>query len=179
MSEIGPPEVVLIAVLGRHRELGNDGKLLWHIPGDLPRFKAITMGYPLIMGRKTFDSIGRPLPGRTNIVLSRNSGWNTTGIVKVDSADAAMRVAQEEGASCVFVIGGAAIYELFLGKAQRLELTLVDEEAPHADVFFPDYSGFDFELVSRQDGSPGGLPHEYVTLVRKPTLGTSDVMDYN
>ena len=179
MNENTSPEVVLIAVLGRHRELGSDGKLLWHIPGDLPRFKAITMGHPLVMGHKTFDSIGRPLPGRSNIVLSRDSEWNAAGIVKVDSADAAMHAVRAEGARCVFVMGGAAIYELFLEKADRLELTLVDEEAPHADVFFPDYSGFDFELVSRQDGSQDGLPHEYITLVRKPALGTTDVMDYN
>ena len=168
MNEAGAPEIVLIAVLGRNRELGSGGKLIWTIPGDLPRFKAMTMGYPLVMGRKTFESIGRPLPGRTNIVISRNPDWRAEGVETVHSAEAALKAAGTGGTERMYVIGGAEIYRLFLARAERLELTLVDEEAADADVFFPDYSGLGFLPVSRQPGSVEGLVHEFVSLERKP-----------
>jgi dihydrofolate reductase len=169
MNEGHSPEIVLIAALGRNRELGINGELIWHIPGDLPRFKSITMGHPLVMGRKTFESIGRPLPGRTSIVISRDPGWSFAGVNTVRSAQAAIELAHAEHAERLFVIGGADIYGLFLDRADRLELTLIDEEAADADVFFPEYTGHGFTEVSRQTGPTGGLAHEYVTLERKPT----------
>jgi dihydrofolate reductase len=170
MSQGNSPEVVLIAALGRNRELGKDGQLIWHIPGDLPRFKAITMGYPLVMGRKTFESIGRPLPGRTNVVLSRQPEWRADGVVKVNSVQDALEVVRSEEAERMFVIGGAEVYELFLGIAERLELTLVDQTSASADVFFPDYTGMGFRLASSLPGTSGELPHEYVTLIRDDGL---------
>ncbi len=140
----------IIAVIGKNRELGKDNKLLWHVPGDLPRFKKLTTGHPVIMGRKTFESIGKPLSGRTNIVISKNAV--IPGATVVRSFDEAVEVAKNSpGSDEIFVIGGGSVYAQAIDRADRLYLTIVDAVAPDADTFFPDYSKFS-EVISR-DGS--------------------------
>ncbi len=124
----------------RTRALGKNNALLWHISDDLKRFKALTTGHPIIMGRKTFESIGKALPNRTNIVITRNAGFAAAGTLVVHSLDEAL---EEAGAldPNVFVIGGGEIYREALPRADILHLTLVESDEK-GDVFFPDWSEF-------------------------------------
>lgn len=135
----------LIAVIGKNRELGKDNQLLWHIPGDLPRFKKITWGHPVIMGRKThstFQYKGGPLPGRTNIVITRDRQFSQEGFLVAHSIDEALSEAEKApGNNEIFIIGGGSLYTQTIDRADRLYLTLVDATA-EADTFFPDYSKF-------------------------------------
>lgn len=128
----------MICILGRNRAIGRDGELLWKIPSDMTHFKNITMGHTLIIGRKTHESIGRPLPGRTNIVLSRKAEYKASGCIICHSLEDALNKAGEDE---VFIIGGSEVYEQALPLAEKLYLTVVDDE-PEADTFFPDYSMF-------------------------------------
>jgi len=133
----------LIAVIGRNRELGLDNHLLWHIPGDLAHFKKLTTGHPVIMGRKTFESIGKPLPGRTNIIISSNPA------VGVSSVREALEHAKKApGSEEIFVIGGGKVFSETIDLADRLYLTIVDKTA-EADVFFPVYSEFS-RVISKE-----------------------------
>lgn len=127
----------MIVAIGKDGAIGKAGDLIWHLPGDLKRFKEITMSHPVIMGRKTWDSLPRkPLPGRRNIVISRNKDFNPEGAGKASSPEEALKMA---GSEEPFIIGGAEIYRLFLPYATKLYLTEVDAETPDADAFFPDY----------------------------------------
>lgn len=131
--------VVLVAAHGRHRELGAGNQLLWHLPEDLAHFKALTLGKPVLMGRKTWESLPprfRPLPGRQNLVLTR--GAPVPGAHTVRSFDEALRCCAEAPELCV--IGGAEVYVLALPHATRLELTEVNAAYPQADCFFPPYA---------------------------------------
>ena len=166
-------KIILVAALGQQRQLGLNNELLWQLPGDLPRFKAMTMGSPIVMGRKTFDSIGRPLPGRENIVISRNAELAIDGVTVVTSVEAAVDAARKTHAENVFVIGGGEIYALFLPEADALELTLVDD-SPKADAFFPEYLTDEktaniksvFIEVSRQSNQADDLRYHYVRYER-------------
>ena len=128
------PSVVLVAALAQNRVIGKDGALPWRLPDDLKHFKALTLGMPVIMGRKTFASIGRPLPGRTNVIVSRTSG-PIEGCIVVGSPQAALDACDTEEVS---VIGGGEIYRAFLPLADVLELTLILAEVV-GDAFFPAY----------------------------------------
>lgn len=133
-------QIAMIAAMAENRVIGKDNTMPWHLPADLKHFKQVTMGKPVIMGRKTYESIGRALPGRTNIVVSRQAGYDLDDAVVVDSTDAAMtyiRTALSETDE-VMVIGGGTIYEAFLPEAQRLYLTFIDAEI-EGDTYFPDY----------------------------------------
>jgi len=127
------PEIVLVAALGRNRVIGVDGGMPWHLPADLKHFKAVTLGHPIIMGRRTFESIGRPLPGRRNIVLSTSMDASTAGVDVFESLDCALAAIDEK---TVMVIGGGMLYAEALSRADRLELTFVDAE-PEGDTRFP------------------------------------------
>ncbi len=132
----------IIAVIGKNRELGKDNKLLWYIPGDLPRFRSLTTGHPVIMGRKTFESLGKPLPDRTNIVISKQQRQEE-GINVVHSLDSAIEMGKRSpGCDEIFIIGGGSVFAQAIPLADRLYLTVVDLEAPDADTFFPDYARF-------------------------------------
>lgn len=164
--------IVLVAAIGEQRQLGLNNELLWQLPGDLPRFKEMTMGAPIIMGRKTFDSIGKPLPGRTNIILTRNADFKVEGAKIATSVDEALSIAQQKQPKNVFIIGGGEIYQLFLSKANVLELTLVDD-SPKADAFFPEYldNSFEnlknsFQEMSKQSNQANGLRYHYVRYER-------------
>lgn len=158
-------EIVLVAALGENGELGRNNELLWHLPGDLPRFKEMTMGSPIIMGRKTFDSIGRALPGRKNIVLTANADWQADNVFVAGSIEQALELAETEQSNSAFVIGGGQIYKLFLPYANRLELTEVDD-APVADTFFPNFSGADFKETARQSIKDNQPTFAYVSYKR-------------
>ena len=159
--------VAIIAAIGKNRELGLHGKLLWYIPEDMRRFKEITTGHPVIMGRKTWESLPekfRPLPGRTNIVVTRQEDYRASGATVVNSLEEARAVAaRAPGADEIFVIGGGELYAAALPFANRLYLTLVDD-TPLADVFFPSYED-DFKIISDNPGV-GTLPHHFQTLER-------------
>lgn len=121
--------------MDRNNGIGADNQLLWHLPADLKRFREITTGHPVIMGRKTYESIGKPLPDRTNIVISRRRDWFQEGILIVGSIKEALKFAKKIDEE-IFIIGGGNIYEQTLDLTDRLEVTLVDTEA-EAEVFFP------------------------------------------
>ena len=160
----------MIAALSRNFAIGLDNRLLWHISEDLVNFKALTMGKPIIMGRKTFDSIGRPLPGRANIVVSRDTQWQAEGVQVARSVNAAINAAhlacEDSGQDEIMVIGGEQIYRQALPSATRLYLTEVDVEMA-ADTFFPDFVRTDWHEFERRPGiQSADYPYQFVTLER-------------
>ena len=156
-------KIYAIVAMSQNRVIGRENQIPWHLPEDLKRFKKITMGCPIIMGRKTYESIGRLLPGRVNCIITRQKGLEISGAVVVGSwqeaKDYFAKTAQE-----VFVIGGAEIYRMALADIQKLYLTLIHEEFV-GDVFFPEFSWSEFKEISREDVS---LPisHSYLVLER-------------
>lgn len=143
-------KVSLIVAMAENRVIGRDNDLPWRIPADLKYFKAQTMGKPIIMGRKTFDSIGKPLPGRTNIVITRNPDWQADGVTVVASPDKAIDAAKAENPDEAMIIGGANIYQQMLDLADRLYITEV-HKAIDGDSFFPDLDPKAWRDVSRSD----------------------------
>ncbi|WP_262151179.1 dihydrofolate reductase [Chryseobacterium foetidum] len=125
----------IVVAMGEKNEIGADNKLLWHLPKDLKHFKDLTSGHPIIMGRKTYESIGKPLPNRTNIVVSRKKNWFQEGILIVGSIKEALKFAKKIDEN-VFIIGGGNIYEQTMEVADKLEVTLVKAQL-EADTFFP------------------------------------------
>lgn len=138
--------LTLVAALADNGVIGRDGKLAWHLPDDLRRFKALTMGRPILMGRRTFEAIGRPLPGRRNLVLTRNLRPLAEGVQAVGNLDLALEMCAADPELCV--IGGAEIYGLTLPQADRLELTLVHANV-EGDVRFPDFDAQQWRELSR------------------------------
>lgn len=130
------PRLVLVAAVAENSVIGRDGGLPWHLPADLRHFKRLTMGRPVVMGRRTWEEVGRPLPGRRNVVLTRRPGFVAEGAEVHDSLEAALEALEE--AEEVHVIGGAGLYALALVRADRLELTRVHAE-PDGDTRFPDW----------------------------------------
>ncbi len=156
---------IIVALSEKQRAIGFKNSLLWKIEGDLPRFKRITTGHPIIMGRNTFLSIGRPLPNRTNIVISNTKDdalSATEGIVLVDSVEKALAEASKVEQEEVFIIGGGMLYASTIHLADRLYLTVVYDE-PEADTFFPDYSIFT-KQIEKEDHLDGNPPFSYITL---------------
>jgi len=155
-------KISIIAAISREtRAIGKDNKLLWDIPADLKRFREITSGHPIIMGRTTFESIGRPLPNRTNIVVTRNKNFTAEGCVISHSLFEAIGVAQSYDSEEVFIIGGAQIYEQALSLAEKLYLTTVDASLS-ADTFFPNYSNLFNKVIFEEKHS--GPPYSYTFL---------------
>jgi dihydrofolate reductase len=163
-------ELVLVVARARNGVIGKDGAMPWHLPADLKRFKRMTVGKPVIMGRKTFDSIGKPLPGRQNIVLTRDRGWRAEGVTVVANlaeAVAAAGLDPRARADGIMVIGGAQVYAEALPSATRVELTEIDAE-PEGDTVLPALDPARWREVAREahpaaDGQPG---FAFVTLVR-------------
>ncbi len=131
------PALVLIAALDRNRAIGRGNALPWHLPDDLKRFKALTLGKPVLMGRKTAESLGRALPKRRNLVLTRSGRVPFAGMEAVASIDDALRIAESDGASELCIIGGGEVYALALPLATRMHLTHVDTAIDEGDAFFP------------------------------------------
>ena len=143
----GSPRVAIIAAVARNGVIGGGNTIPWHLPEDLKYLKATTLGCAVIMGRKTFESIGRPLPGRRNLVVSRNPAWTALGIERVASLDHALAACLDSNE--VFVLGGAQLYVEALSLAQRLLITEVDL-APEGDVYFPEIDPTQWREKSRQ-----------------------------
>lgn len=162
--------VNIIAAIGKNRELGKDDRLLWHIPEDLRHFKKLTLGHPVIMGRKTFESIltmlHTPLPGRINIVATRNQSWSYKGVIVAHSIEEGVEKARALDAEEIFIAGGAEIYAAALPLSQRLYLTRIDAAAEHADAFFPPYEHLFSHVVSKETAVCNGLHVEWLTLER-------------
>ena len=166
MSKPSKPRVSIIAALGvKTRAIGKAGGLLWKIPGDLLRFKALTMGHPIIMGRRTYESIGRALPDRTNIVISRSSTFAPLGGLTAKSLEEALEISRKSaGSEEIFIIGGGEIYTQALPATDRLYLTLVDSEE-EGDTFFPEYPYFQ-KIISEETFTNNHPPYKYVILER-------------
>lgn len=160
--------ISIIAAIGKNRELGKNNQLLWHISEDLKRFKEVTSGHVVIMGRKTYESIGKPLPNRLNIIISRDPSFKIQNCIVVHSLEEALDVAKRKPAYAtsfakaskvkkasvgkeeeIFVIGGASVYAQAMNFADKLYLTIVDQEFD-ADAFFPDYSMFKRKVFEKK-----------------------------
>ena len=162
-SRMNKPPITIVIARAQNGVIGRDGKLPWHISADLKRFKALTMGSAMVMGRKTFDSLPGVLPGRRHIVLTRDDSWRAEGAEIAHDADEAVALANGDRLS---VIGGADLFRLFLPVADRVELTEVLAEVP-GDTFIndPRESG-DWRETFREDHPEGDLPFRFVTLER-------------
>jgi dihydrofolate reductase len=157
--------ISMIVAMAENRAIGKDNDLPWHLPADLKHFKALTMGKPMIMGRKTFDSIGRPLPGRRTIVVTRNMQWYTEGVDAADSLEGAIQMA--EMAEEIMIVGGAQIYAQAMVHADRLYVTEVALKID-GDAYFPQIDASEWSETARQsfpaeDGKPA---YAFVTYER-------------
>jgi dihydrofolate reductase len=159
-----PTISIIVAISNQTRAIGKKNELLWKIPNDLKRFKELTTGHPIIMGRKTFESIGRPLPNRTNVIITRNKDYTFENCSVVGSLDEAIELAKKIDKEEIFIIGGGEIYKQALPFTDRLYLTVVDDE-PKADTFFPDYSDFKKEIF-KEEHPEHTPPFIYLTLER-------------
>ena len=148
--------VVIVVAVGRNGVIGVEGGLPWRIPEDMARFKRLTMGHALVMGRETFASIGRPLPGRVNIVLTRRPEWSHEGVEVAGSLDDALAIAASRGQDA-YIAGGAEVYQEGLAVADRIEMTEVDAE-PDGDTWFPEVDWSQWRESSRE-------PHPGFTFV--------------
>ena len=141
-------DLVVIAALDRNGAIGKDNALPWHLPNDLKRFKALTLGKPVLMGRRTAESLGRALPGRRNLVLTRSGRVPFDGMEAVAAFDEAIRIARDGHVQELCVIGGAGVFALALPSASRMVLTHVDAVVDGADTFFPPYDPGEWQVVS-------------------------------
>lgn len=160
-------QIALIAAYDLSRAIGRAGKLPWHLPSDLKRFKQLTVGQSVLMGRKTFDSIGKPLVDRQNLVLSRDPVWNSPGAIRVGAFSEALALVQSP---TLWVIGGAEIYRLTIQIAHRMELTEVAVATPDADAWFPDWNPEQWTQVACEAHAPDQKnPHAWrnLSLIRR------------
>jgi dihydrofolate reductase len=165
--------LVLVVAVAENGVIGRKGGLPWRIPGDLKHFKAVTMGKPMVMGRKTYESIGKPLPGRTSIVLTRDNNWRADGVLVGHSLDEILKLANDDakktGATEIAIIGGVALFEETFPLAAKIELTEVHAK-PEGDVFFPKFDRGAFRETRREGPMQSEKDdHSYsvVTLERK------------
>lgn len=128
--------ISMIAAMANERVIGRNNQMPWHLPADLKHFKAMTLGKPVLMGRKTYESIGRPLPQRTNYVLTRDKSWSAPGVIVIHDFEQA--ILAEQDTEELVIMGGGELYRRFLSRANRLYLTFIDLET-EGDTFFPDY----------------------------------------
>ena len=157
--------ISLVAALDRDFAIGKDNTLPWHLPADLKRFKALTLGKPLLMGRRTAESLGRALPGRRNLVLTRSGRVPFDGMQAVASLDEALQLANGDQASELCVIGGGQVFAMTLPMATRMHLTWVDTVVEDADAFFPRFDPVQWEVVARETHAADGkhaLSFEFV-----------------
>ena len=162
------PEIVIIVAVAKNRVIGKDNQLIWNIPADMAHFKTLTAGHTVVMGRKTWESLPprfRPLPGRRNIVISRQADYAATGAELADSLDSALALAA--GDKTVFIIGGEQIYSQALALADRLEITEVDLE-PAGDAWFPEIPSAEWRITQKETPTGQvGTGFSFVTYCRK------------
>jgi dihydrofolate reductase len=156
--------LTLVAAVADNGVIGNDGDIPWRIPADFAHFKAVTLGHVLVMGRATFDSIGRSLPGRTTIVLSRDPGWTADGVLVAGSLEEALDLAADLPGD-VFIAGGAAVYALALDLAHAQVLTEV-HLSPDGDTHYPEFDRESWVEMRREPHLDAEIPHEFVWLER-------------
>ena len=159
------PAISMIVARSRNHVIGKDNQMPWKISADLQFFKKVTMGHPVIMGRKTWESIGRPLPGRRNIVVSRNTDLQLTGAEVVHSLDAALNTLSDFPR--VFMIGGEQLFTQAFPKADRLYLTEIDIDIAGGDTFFEVPNPSEWREIERTPASEGGITFNFITLERK------------
>ena len=162
-------KVSLIVAMSENRVIGRQNQMPWHLPNELKYFKRMTIGKPVVMGRNTFESIGKPLPGRPNIIVTRNAEYDADGVSVVtsveDALDLAQQLSEHDANAEVMVIGGAQIFAVTLPIADRLYLTEV-HAIVDGDVFFPEFRRADWRLVSREEhAADGANPYAYSVLV--------------
>lgn len=160
--------LAIIAAMDQGRLIGANNDLPWRLPADLKRVKALTTGHTIILGRKNYESIGRPLPNRQNIVISRNPDYDAPGCTVVTSIEAALAAAESDR---VFIFGGATLYEQMLDKVDTLYLTFIHERF-EGDTWFPEIDWSHWEEVEREDHDPdesNRYPYSFVTCLRKPS----------
>lgn len=158
--------ISIIVAVAENQAIGFDNHLLWHISEDLKRFKSLTLGHHVIMGRKTFASVGKPLPGRVNIVISRQEGYRAEGCIVAKSLEEAIDLAKQD--SEIFIIGGGEIYKQALPMASRVYLTRVHASYP-GDVFFPELNHSEWYTESVTKGMPAnsdGPGYSFINLIR-------------
>ena len=158
--------ISLIAAMGNDRVIGIENRLPWRLPADMKHFRALTMGKPVLMGRKTFDSIGKPLPGRTNIVVTQDPNFHPEGVTVAHSIAEALLGGED--AEEIMVIGGASFYAQLLPRAQRLYITAIHHDFA-GDAFFPAWNPGEWREIAREDHSGDGdniYPYSFITLVR-------------
>lgn len=166
-------KLAIIVAAAQNGTIGRNNQLPWHLPQDLKYFKSVTLGKPVIMGRKTYESIGRPLPGRTNIVITRQPDWQPgAGVVVVASLEQAIEAAEAVTAGVpdaeAMIIGGAEIYRLALTRAARVYLTQIEADID-GDATFPPLPATLWELTSAEAGDPAAeLPHRFCVYERRP-----------
>src|SRR5688572_4581836 len=141
--------ISLVVAAASNNVIGKGGVMPWHLPNDLKHFKNVTWGMPVIMGRKTFDSLGKPLGGRKNIVITRQENWKADGVVAVKSWEDAMFLAKQTDVKEVMVIGGGEIFKMIFDKAQRIYMTRI-EATPEGDAFFPEIDPRQWRMVSQK-----------------------------
>ena len=156
--------ISIIAAVGKNNVIGVNNELPWKLSADLKRFRQITSGKPVVMGRKTFESIGKPLPNRMNIIITRDKNYTIDGCVAVHSAEGALNAAK--GSKEIMIIGGGQIFREFLPKAKRMYLTVIEKEFG-GDAYFPEYAKNEWKEVSREDHEDNGLKYSFVDLERK------------
>lgn len=161
--------IALIVAAASNGVIGRNNQLPWYLPNDLKYFKRVTLGKPVVMGRKTFESIGKPLPGRTNIVITRQREWNFEGVKVVNNLEQALALAESvatiDAAEELMVIGGAEIYRAAFESADRLYLTRVHAEV-EGDAFFPEVRDTEWRQLAREDFvAEGPNPYDYSCLV--------------
>ena len=159
-------EIILIAAMARNRVIGRNNEIPWHIPGEQEMFRRITWGCPLIMGRKTYESIGRPLPGRRNIIITRNSRNNMQGCEAVHSLAEALQIYEHD--KKVFIIGGGQLFQQSIKLADTMILSILDKDI-EGDTFFPNFTESDFKLISSQKIS-GPVSYSINTYCRTASL---------
>jgi dihydrofolate reductase len=142
--------ISFVVAAANNNVIGKDNQLVWHLPNDMKFFKNVTWGMPVVMGRKSFDSLGKPLKGRKNIVLTRQPGWKAEGTVAVKNFEEATLLVKEMDVKEMMVIGGGEIFKMVFDKASRIYLTRVDAE-PEGDAFFPVVHPGEWKLVSQKD----------------------------
>ena len=159
--------LTLIAALSENRVIGNDNNLIWHMPNDLKRFKELTKGHHVIMGRKTYESVGKPLPRRVNIVVTRKEDYDAPGCIVLHTVEDAIKKAEND--TQPFVIGGGQIYKKSLPYARKLELTVIHEKFD-GDTYFPEIDERYWNLINREDyqkDSKNPYDYSYLTYERK------------
>ncbi len=155
----------IIVAMAQNRVIGKNNQLPWHLSEDLKHFKATTMGHPIAMGRKTYESIGKPLPGRENIILSRNPHYQPTGTTVIASLD---QLSSRDADQEIFIIGGAQIYEQALAQAEKLYLTLIEQEFD-GDTYFPKINWDEFKVTNETErlyAAKNQLPYRFVEAER-------------